>query len=98
MMDSFISLNEGEKDVQHPISSKESSFVANASDLSSPLFQLGEDISNNQSVSEIAEEIWKDHRDHINDVLEENVNSVNNNRGCISCQKPYRGFCCRTSY
>ena len=76
MMDSFISLNEGEKDVQHPISTKNSSFVSNASDLCSPLFQPGEDISNNQSVSEIVEEIWKDHRDHISDVLEENVNSV----------------------
>ena len=71
MMGSFISLNEGEKDVQHPISTKDSSFVSNASDLCFPLFQPGEDISNNQSVSEIVEEIWKDHRDHINDVLEE---------------------------
>ena len=71
MMDSFISLNEGEKDVQHPISTKDSSFVSNASDLCFPLFQPGEDISNNQSVSEIVEEIWKDHRDHMNDVLEE---------------------------
>ena len=76
MMDSFISLNEGEKDVQHPISTKDSSFVSNASDLCSPLFQPGEDISNNQSVSEIVEEIWKDHRDHISDVLEESANSV----------------------
>ena len=76
MMGRFISVNEGEKDVQHPISTKDSSFVSNASDLCSPLFQLGEDISNNQSVSKIVEEIWKDHRDHINDVLEENVNRV----------------------
>ena len=39
--ESFISLNEGEKDVQDPVSTKDSSFVSNASDLCSPLFQPG---------------------------------------------------------